>query len=352
MKQPLSDSIDDYVAHLTSRALSVSWLKSNRVVLRRFLTATGNILTENIHEGHVDAYFVKASETRSARSLGVDTAILKGFFKWAVRTKRAGKNGDPTASRTAPKAAPREWRGFHVSKVPALLGSATHPRDRILLALACFLLGRSVEFTLLRISDVDLAAGHISYRIPKSFKVDLLPISEELDEELRGWFTWYGEHAGTLDPNWYLVPAKTAPLMAGRGPVNRRNEVLKPTRQMRDAHKIAQKALVAIGYPVKNPDGTRRHEGMHTIRRSMARALHDQLRDEGDPNPVETVRSMLNHATEGQTRRYIGLESSRVHRDARLKGRLMFPSLRAGNVSELDAFRRERTMQDTGTAGS
>lgn len=340
MKQSLSDSIEDYIGHIESKGRSKAYVKATRICLRRLLTIVGNILVENIHEGHVDQYFTEASRTRSAKSLGLDTAVLKGFFKWAVRTRRAGKNGDPMADRRAPKAAPREWRGFPVSKVPALLDSATHPRDRMLLALACFLLGRSIEFTALQVGHIDLDSGYISYRITKTKKADMLPICEELEEELRRWLKWYTEQCGPLDPNWFLVPAKTPPRMNGNREMDDSTVRLMPHKKMVEPYKVAHKALSAIGYPLRGADGQRLNEGMHTIRRSMARGLYEQLRDEGDVNPVETVRSMLNHATEKQTRDYIGLQSERLHRDARLRGRVMFPGLRGENVRRLEPVRQ------------
>lgn len=340
MKQALSDSIEDYLSHLRSKGDSESHLKSNQICLRRLLTVVGNILTENIHEGHIDTYFTAAARTRSASSLAIDTSILRSFFRWAIRTKRAGRSGNPMEDRKAPRAQARPWRGFHVSKLPAFLDSATHPRDRILLALAVYVLGRSIEFTTLRVGDVDLDAGHIVYTITKTGKVDLIPICTELDQELRDWLKVYAAECGPLDPNWLLAPAKTSPKMNGNQRIDYSMARLIPTKRMGRPYEIAQAALTAVGYPISDGSGKRLNEGMHTIRRSVARALHDQLRDEGDPNPVERVRSMLNHATEAQTRHYIGLETSREHRDARIKGKPMFPGLRGGNVSELDAFKR------------
>jgi integrase len=345
MKQLLAESIEDYKDHLRSKDRAKETVRANEVTLRRFLTITGNILTENLHEGHVDAFFVEISKTRSATSRGIDTTVLRGFFRWAIRTRRAGKNGNPMADRDTPKVTPRPWRGFPVSKLPALLDATKHPRDRALLAMAAFLMGRSIEYRLLRIRDVDLDSGYIAYQIPKTRKVDRMPISEELDEELRVWLTRYAQEAGPLDPNWYLLPAKTSAPFRGNLPYDREAARLVPGRQMRDAHKIAKAALSAIGMPLVDSNGQSLREGMHTIRRSMARALYEQLREEGDPNPIETVRSMLNHSTEAQTRRYIGLESDRITRDARVRGRAMFPGLRpGGHVAGLDEFKRSKAV--------
>lgn len=350
MKQALSESIEDYMAHRAARRKgnSPARLKSIRITLRRFLTVTGNIITENIHEGHVDTYFRVAAKTRP-RSLTLDASDLRGFFAWAIRTRRAGRNGNPMADHDVPAAPPRPWRGFHISKLPALLDSATHPRDRILLALACYVLGRSIEFTTLQVADVDVDAGYIAYTITKTGKADLVPISQELDGELRQWLTWYGEHMHQKpDPGWFLVPAKTPPAPNGYKSVDPLTAKLRPTRQMQEPHDVAQRALIAIGYPIRDSLGKSAGEGMHTLRRSIARALHDQLREEGDPNPVETVRAVLNHSTERETRRYIGLETSREHRDARIKGQLMFPGLRAGNVSDLGVARQKREELSSG----
>lgn len=339
MRQLLSDSIDDYIGHRISKGIASGTLKNDKSVLKRFLLVTGNLYTDNIHEGHTDEYFRVVAEKRRASSLGVDTATLKGFFAWAIRTRRAGRNPNPMADRMRPRFAPREWRGISVTKVPALLDAAQHPRDRILLAMACFLLGRSVEFRNLRLVDLRLDDGQVSYRIPKTYKVDILPISEELDEELRRWLKVYSQECGPLDPNWYLIPAVSRPKTAGYCKVDLESRDIIPYRPVGNTSLIAQQALTTIGFPITDENGKRRGEGMHTIRRSMARALYEQLRDEGDPQPVETVRAMLNHSTEAQTRHYIGLQSEREHRDARIKGRPMFPGLRGSNVVRLEVKR-------------
>jgi integrase len=334
VKQLLSDAVDDYLNHRLSRGLAASTIRNEKAVLKKFLSVIGNVYVENVHEEHIDRHFRAAGESRSPQSLTVDDAALKAFFRWAHRTRRTGRHGDPIAGRPRPRFTPREWRGISIGQVPAILDHPRHPRDRALLALVVYTLGRSVELTDLKIEDLHLDTGGLSYRIPKTRKVDILPISSELDAELRRWLKVYAEECGTLQPHWFLVPGKSRPRVKG-GVMLENSSVLIPTKRLKSPYRIAQAALSAVGFPLRDSDGKSRREGMHTIRRSVARALYEQLRDEGDPNPVETVRATLNHSTEKMTRVYIGLESDRVHRDARLRGKPMFPGLAADNVTKL-----------------
>lgn len=344
VKQNLSESIEAYIAHRNSRGLSAHTIKNDKRVLRHFLTATGNIWVHNIHEGHVDAHFVKASEVRKPESLKVDHNVLSGFFQWAVRTRRTGRFDDPMAHRPRPKFTKREWRGIPLAKFPALLDSADDPRDRILLAKGIYLLGRAAELTGIRLEQVDLDGGWVHYRRPKVHKTDNLPISLELDRELRQWLTYYSEQCGSLQSHWFLIPARK-PHLLSNGRVVPGSSRLNPERELGTPHRIVKRALKAIDFPITNPDGSPRNEGVHTLRRSGARAFYEELSNEGHPHPVGVVQSLLGHASEKQTREYIGAEADREKRDDRIRGKLMYPSLAGGNVT---GIRRSR---DTGPEG-
>ena len=41
----------------------------------------------------------------------------------------------------------------------------------------------------------------------KSYKSDVMPLSSELDMEMRRWLRAYQDECGPLDKNWFLVPA-------------------------------------------------------------------------------------------------------------------------------------------------
>ena len=66
-------------------------------------------------------------------------------------------------------------------------------------------------------------------------------------------------------------------------------ERLRPWSQVSHPYEIAKKAMHSIGYPsVKN-------EGIHTLRRSGARALFDSLKAQGEDQALLIVGSMLGH---------------------------------------------------------
>lgn len=359
MQQKLSPAIEDYLLHRKSLGLASETIRSNTSILNRFLTITGNIYVDNIHEEHIDTYFRTISDpdgsgrygTRSPSSQAIDVACLKGFFKWALRTRRCRSN--QMADRKAPAAAKRPWRGIPISKIPALLDSATHPRDRLLLALGCYLIGRSIEFSLLRIEDVDLDSGTLAFTIPKTHKTDSMPISTELDIELRRWLTWYTEQNGPLDPHWYLVPAKNSPrlgegrkFLPGTGRLRPTVPISTSTRKGTQ-QRVAQSALTAVGFPIRDENGKSLREGMHTLRRSIARGLYFQLLEEGQSNAIQIVQALGNWSTEKQAREYIGLAPDREMRDARIRGKRMFPGLVSSNVASLGEAREKAELRSS-----
>jgi len=184
---------------------------------------------------------------------------------------------------------------------------------------------RASEIRLLRIKDVNLATDEISVRVPKTKDSDVMPISAEMGEELRRWLTHYTDQAGPLDLDWFLVPgqALTEWERGEHGQIVRpTSRQLVPSAQVRKPHEIVKQALKRLGWA----DVSR--EGVHTLRRSGARALYDELAaSDGHSNALETVSAMLHHSVMATTQIYLGLTESRRKRDRLIAGKPMFPSL-------------------------
>jgi integrase len=86
-------------------------------------------------------------------------------------------------------------------------------------------------------------------------------------------------------------------------------------------HRIAQSALFQVGLPT-------RHEGIHTIRRAVARHYYDSLAADpkrGHDGAIRVVMTLLHHTNVSTTEHYLGVTSERKARDESLRGRSFLP---------------------------
>lgn len=336
----LSDAIAAYERHRVSMDIAKSTIRAQRSVLNRFLAVTGNIWVHSITETHVTRYFEEAAKTKQPQSMRNDHEFLAGFFAWCRHHRFMAQENDPLWGRRKPKVVVRERNRIHVSKFGALLDAAEarSQRDRAVIALLLYTLGRDREIADLRIRDVGLDAGYLTMRIFKTGMEDSMPISSELDRELRTWLTAYTLKAGPLQPHWFLVPGRvTSPNRGAGGMISDNDEVyLKPESRIRQLHGIVKPILESIGFPTTDENGRPMGEGSHTIRRSGARALFDDLAADGYDHALRVVQSVLHHKSMTTTERYIGVSADRKSRDELLRGHVMYRAAGA-NVSRLVA---------------
>ncbi len=340
------DAIQDYLKARKVGGYARNTLNNDRVILDHAQGVIGNLLLHNITDIHVREVMAKAGETRSARTLNLNHACLRQFFNWAAETKRMPKHHNPMAGSRPPRFTIEERRRVHISQFPALLDSAGHPRNRMLVALALYLFSRSIEITGIRLKDVSLQDQTIRVTIGKlrnQVVTDDMPIASELDRELRDYLTWYSQKFPEMNPEWYLVPAITGYRFVSRGV--REGGHMIPYRRLKRPSAVVNRCLQAIGFDVRSDDGSSLHEGMHTLRRSGARAYFDTLRNKGYDGALRRVQALLHHKSLQMTEHYIGLDLDRLERNEAMKGEIMFPSLAATNVTKVDFEVRSRNGQ-------
>jgi integrase len=292
----------------------------------------GDLMLTSITAAHIDSLFSHYGWKPTTRNLYL--TYLQGFFAWARAHRWMPKDACPTEG----------WRAVRVPKVrrtrvtlhefPALLDSATHPRDRAVLAVGLFTFMRGGEMSTLRVDDLDLDENLLNIYRHKTQQADTLPVSSELHAEMVRWLNWYRADQGALRPNWYLLPAKN-PNHTYYDPATRQIAVdltkhasLRPTTLLARPYSVVQRALAALGYDTYQ-------EGQHTLRRSGARALADTLREQGYDSALMRVASMLGHSNSRITEQYIGWDLERERRNEDIAGKPMFPTLTTGTVTEL-----------------
>lgn len=344
----IDELISEELAAMKARGRKPASIRSARQTYQHFLAFLGsNMQVRNITEAHLFNFMSYREEVRgdAVKTLNLRTNWLRNLFKAAVMNRYITYN--PAARLVARKTGLSKTpvQRIPAADFPHLLASAPDPHSRMATAIGLFLFLRASELAALRVRDVDLIDGEVYVQRFKSSEDDYMPIPRELDAELRVWLKHYAENAGPLDPDWYLVPrrSRTTPChhRAKDGTVYWTREVYggglyRPELPMIQPHKPVQRVLRAAGYLPAEKDGRLERQGLHTLRRSGARAYYDSLRaNSSHDNVNRRVMTMLGHKNFTTTEIYLGIDADKAERNAALKGEFMFPELQADNVVQL-----------------
>ena len=332
----LSDAIDQFIQHSKAQGLAANTLKNRRVCLHHALTCWGNIQVRAIEPRHVDLMFSLKDWNASTRNNYL--AQLRIFFKWCRNHKILGRDDDPTATWSKQREQRSEQLRVPQEQFGELLNATGTPLDRIIVSLGLFLFVRGSEITSMKVSDDRGEEMRVIRH--KTKKIDYLPICSELRVELDRWKKEYARLIGQPPhPDHYLVPRRMPPGVAGEfeNIQSFHANVLAgvyPDRPFLTPYHAVKRTLKAIGFEVK---GT----GVHTLRRSGARAMFDNLREEGTDGALLRVQSMLSHSDPKVTTRYIGLELEREQLKGMFAGKPMFRILNpVESSSVIDAASR------------
>lgn len=228
---------------------------------------------------------------------------VKSMYTFLNREDKCEKN--PAAIDRLDEPAVRRVRLPHQA-IPAMIESARHPRDKAFVAVALELLLRADEIAELRVDDV--LDGHLRVKVEKQkgeLQEDEMAISGDLAQHLQRWLHVYRRESGILSGDAYLFPR-----MVGRRHGTEYVYRVSPTERIGKPQEIVKLALAAAGYAV--PERT----GVHAIRRTCARLLHDYLVDEkGADYAIAHVSSLMHHSSRRTTEMYLGITGDRVMRN-------------------------------------
>lgn len=332
-KEKLSAAIEAYKKHRMSDNLTRGVVRTEGWMMTKFLEATGNIYTVNITSDHVDEFLDILWATNKPRSMANRFYTMKKFFAWLHDTERIRR--DPMKHRKAPKFSVEERRRVSSDRFADLLDAARTPIERMVLASGLYLLSRDKEITNIRIGDLQWDIKRVRTQVAKQVgrnakASDDMPMTLEYQRELARFLAWYEDQVGPLKPNYYLHPALTRVAWErnpdGEGWVRR--QYVNPLRASIKHNEVAQEALECIGFETRNPEtGESYNEGMHTLRRSGARARFNELRSMGYDGALREVQMLLHHAHATMTEHYIGIDLDTLKRDEALIDKPMYPSL-------------------------
>lgn len=331
----MHDTMNDYLAWREATGTGRTTLLNLRCTFMRWISVNGDLPTHEYGISHIDAWVTTSSEL-SEGTWNQLRARLTGLFRWMrsrnLITDELWRALEEMPRKTVPEKARKRVPLAHF---PRLLDLAPDPRSRIVVALGMFLFLRASEVRGLTFSDVDLNSSEVAVRVVKTKQFDLMPISSELDYELRRWITHVTETHGVPQPDWPLVPS-----------MDHRSSRYDFDRQpYQIPHICVQRTLASYGWD------TTLSEGMHTLRRSGARALFDELSAAGVDGALRRVMAMLHHKQASTTEHYIGLDVDRAVRDKAVKGASLFPSIQGESWAQ-SPFRPATGATDTGQASA
>lgn len=330
----LSDAIEEYMLYRKAAGLAPNTLILNARSLSMFMGLVGNLQVRHLDAKHGEMWQAHLmGQGYKPNTINSRLSNFSAFVTWLRRRRYLPGGNDPAASLRNLRAMVEPRVRIEAKDFDGFLDAAHRPIERVVCALGLYLFVRASEITGLRVKDVDLERGEILVHVVKSKMVDPMPICQELDAELRRWLIWYAQDVQQpLDPEWFLVPQSCRhPFTNDRsGPgagylAPRTSGNLIPTKMLNTAHRYVQRPLRAFGVELRDEEGKSTMEGVHTLRRSGARALFDQMCAEGNYDGVlRYCSAMLHHKSTVMTERYLGLDVDVKKRNDLLRGRRMF----------------------------
>lgn len=327
-QQTLQEAWDDYTTHSRSMMRAEGTLKNRAWIVAPFLRDYGHKKLASITEQHVAEFFIRVSDKRSTTTLSSTHAVLAAFYGFCVKTGRLKPQQNVMLVRERPKPDRNvDRQRIPVHEWPRLMGlaEANDARDRAVVAVGLYTLLRDQEMAQLRIRDVNMGAGHVAAVVPKTKDFDLVPITEDLDYELRRWYQHYQTVVGELRPDMLLLPKIRVAQVRGNGRWQGGGDVTYvPDETFGKSSRFLTPLYGQMGYKIRDENGKSLNLGAHTLRRSGARAYYDHFVAAGRADALRVVQTMLHHSTAEMTQHYIGLREDRQTRDQLLRGVTIF----------------------------
>jgi integrase len=331
----LDEAIAEYVGHRRATGYAKNTTRIEQQALDLLLLTVGNVRCRSLDSRHGEMFAVAmTSKGLKPSTVNLYRGAFRRFCKWAATKKYLPSTANPLGTTRNLRVVNPPRRRVPARDFSRLLDAADHPQSRVIMALGLYLFLRASEIIDLDIEHLRLDEGRIRVYQRKTGKWDDMPVSKYLDAELRRWLTWYAADVATtngpLQPHWPLVPARRRTQMwndgsgkCGGRPFTPEFGKMNPLSRSAQIQRKAQDALRGIGWSVDPTD----REGIHTLRRSGARALYDRLIStdgKARDDAIGLVQAMLHHSTRALTEHYIGLEVEVERRDALLAGADMF----------------------------
>lgn len=311
-----------------------------RSLFRRFVVRVDDCHVSSLRSHHVEDFFYGPGglhETARDTTLANYRMNMRSFLRWCERREWTLRTMEQLTEGLREKCTQSNRNRYRMTRdeLRSLLDAAAFPRDRALIAFVANTGLRISEAVRMRVRDVSFQKGELYVYLPKTKEEVTLPLSLDLEQELRSWLTTYTEAVGTLKRNYYLFPVCLRPFFqVGHAQEPNRDRVLNPEGMISHPHVIIKDVAEAAGIELDEGDA------WHALRRSFARLLYEDARAQGHDNALRIVQAALNHKEVSTTERYLGLDIERQRYADMIKGKpFLTADLDGGKIIPLDERR-------------
>lgn len=203
----------------------------------------------------------------------------------------------------------KEYTRLGLAKLVDMIETTEDEWERWVMVLASQLLGRDGELRALKLGDFDFDNNVVNYYRPKTSDRDQIKITPILKEGYWRWVMWLQDRLGTeAEKTWYAIPRRNPVAVPGGWGWSYSPELIR-------GYQLAPVVKEHVSRVLRLDQDSLKGQGVHLIRRSMARAFYDQLVEMNEPDPVRPVMTALGHKSPLTTERYLGLRPDRERRN-------------------------------------
>lgn len=368
------EAAEFYITDIASRGMAPLTVRGRASWVRRFAeSATRSYRTDrdskravcktgDMHPRYVTKFFEEGNPRTGKKfspgNYNNGLTALRGFLTWLENSRYMPKEsaGWLLGERKLLHEERQPKYYIPAADFPRVLDVAGewHIADRAVMAMALYTLGRQGELSGLQLRHVNLDERTIMMRRPKRQRWTEVGITRELMGELVTWLEWYAQQMECVSarammedhPDWYLLPRRHyCPFQGEDGKYLKTGPgryYLAPTVRSTHLERVVKRVLDALGVDGRHTAHvTQLGEGIHTVRRSGARALYDQLSEVlGNDKAIFMVSVMLDHEDIKITLLYIGRDIERERLNDWLRENSMYgedPNPAGATVTTLPA---------------